>query len=222
MPSIFQQHDGNTRADFPLWLKIAYTLFVALIVVVYWFAYGPQNYLWFSDITLILLVPALWLRHSLIVSMMAIGVLPFEIYWFLDFISGARLGGMTGYMFDETGYPVYLRALSLFHLVLPPLLITALWRFGYDRRAWLCQTLLSWVVLPMSYFLTDPKENINWVFGPGFHQETIHPLLYLGLYMALQPLIVYAPLHFIMRRIVGDKNKKKWLLEQDSNLRPID
>jgi hypothetical protein len=40
----------------PLWLKIAYTLFVCILVQVYWRQYGPANFLWFSDIALLVTV----------------------------------------------------------------------------------------------------------------------------------------------------------------------
>jgi len=57
----------------PLWLKIAYTLFVCLIVPIYWRRYGPANFLWFSNIALLATVPALWLESALLASMMALG-----------------------------------------------------------------------------------------------------------------------------------------------------
>jgi hypothetical protein len=34
------------RMVIPLWLKIAYTLFVCVIVPVYWRHYGAANFLW--------------------------------------------------------------------------------------------------------------------------------------------------------------------------------
>ncbi|MFN7133357.1 MAG: dTMP kinase, partial [Myxococcales bacterium] len=49
------------------------------------------------------------------------------------------LGGLAGYMFDDQ-YPLWLRALSLFHLPLVAVLVWMLWRQGYDRRALWAQT----------------------------------------------------------------------------------
>ena len=69
----------------PLRLKIVYTLFVCALVPVYWRQYGPANFLWFSDIALLALVPALWLENALLVSMMAISVVFFEALWNADF-----------------------------------------------------------------------------------------------------------------------------------------
>jgi hypothetical protein len=89
-----------------------------------------------------------------------------ELGWNLDFLVGGRLTGLAGYRFD-TRMPLHLRSLSLFHVALPPLLLWLLRRLGYDHRALLTQTVLTWVVLPATYRLTDCKENVNWAFGPG-------------------------------------------------------
>ena len=107
-------------------VKILHTVFACVVVPVYWYKYGPQNFLWFSDLALILSVIALWRESSLLASTQALSVLVFEIIWSVDFLSGLVLGepmlGVSPYMFDPE-YPLWLRALSLFHLWLPPLLV---------------------------------------------------------------------------------------------------
>lgn len=42
------------------WITVAYTLVAGLIVTVYWVRYGPANFLWFSDMALIVTAIALW------------------------------------------------------------------------------------------------------------------------------------------------------------------
>ena len=69
----------------PPGLKIIYTLFVCALVPIYWRQYGPTNFLWFSDIALLALVPVLWLENALLVSMLAISVVFFEALWNVDF-----------------------------------------------------------------------------------------------------------------------------------------
>jgi hypothetical protein len=49
----------------PLWLKVAFTVFVAVLVPIYWREYGPANFLWFSDIALFAIVVGLWTGHPL-------------------------------------------------------------------------------------------------------------------------------------------------------------
>src|SRR5688572_3102854 len=147
-------------APIPIWIKIVYSLFVCILVPVYWVKYGPANFLWFSDIALLLTLVALWRENSLIASMMALAVVLLETGWNVGFFGrllfGVDVTGLAAYMF-ESHRPLYLRALSLFHVVLPPLLVWLVWRLGYDRRALLWQTALAWVVLLASYFLTRPQ-----------------------------------------------------------------
>jgi hypothetical protein len=187
----------------PGWLRLAWTAFVAVLVPVYWMHYGPQNFLWFSDIALFTVAVALWTRHPLLPSMMAVGVLALELLWTLDFLvllaTGDSAVGLTQYMLRDD-IPGYVRALSLFHLAIPPVLVWMLYRWGYDRRALLAQTLLAWVVVPVTYAVTEPAYNINWVFGPGEDpQQLIPPLAYLGVLMVALPLIVYVPTHLLLR-----------------------
>jgi hypothetical protein len=191
----------------PLWIKLAYTVFVAVTVAIYAKKYPLWNFLWFSDIALIATVPALWLENSLLASMMLVSVLLPEVLWngafFVRLVTGTRLFGLTDYMFDASK-PRYLRAISLvFHVLLPPLLLWMAYRLGYDPRALLAQTVLAWIVLPLSYGLGDPKvENLNWVFGWTAVQQTrIPPLAYLGLVMIAFPLLIYLPTHLLLQRL---------------------
>ncbi len=188
---------------FPLWLKIVYTLFVSFLVKVYWVKYGPANFLWFSDIALLLTVPALWFESSLLASMMAVAVTLPEIAWNIDYfgrlISGRSLFGLSNYMFDATiSLPV--RALSLFHVFLPPLLLWMVYRLGYDERALMAQTILAWIILPLSYVLAKPSENVNWVRGlRGKPQAAVPGPIYLLLTMLGFPVLIYLPTHFILK-----------------------
>jgi len=183
-----------------LWIKIAYTLFLAILVPVYWAHYGPRNFLWFSDIALLVTGATLWLESPVLASMMLLAVLLPECAWNLDFfgrlLTGHGMFGMSAYMFDAR-IPRYLRALSLFHVPLPIGLVWLVHRLGYDRRAWLYQSLLALVVLPVSYWLTDPAENVNWVHGLGRPQRALPPWLYLALLIAAFSLVLYLPPHLV-------------------------
>ena len=184
-----------------LGIKVGYTLFLLVLVPVYWAHYGPRNFLWFSDIALLATGAALWLESSLLASMMALAVLLPELAWNLDFfgrlLTGRRLFGMSAYMFDAAT-PRYLRALSLFHVPLPAGLVCLVARLGYDRRAFALQSLLALVVLPLSYWVTDPAENVNWVHGLGRAQRWMPPWLYLALLTVSFWLVLYLPPHLLM------------------------
>ena len=182
------------------WLTLVYGLAVPVIAVIYWRTYGPTNFLWLSDVGLVLTLAALLSGSRLIASMAAVGVLALELAWTIDFLAGGRFITIAAYMFDVK-LPRYLRALSLFHLALPPTLLFLVYQFGYDRRALIYQTLLTWAVLIVTYLTTDPEKNINWVFGPSSKpQHVVPPLLYLGLEMAIIPICVFLPTHLLLDR----------------------
>jgi hypothetical protein len=192
-------------AVIPLGLKVAYTIFVCALIPIYWRQYGPANFLWFSDMALLALVPALWLENALLVGMMAVSVVFFEALWNIDFFlrlaTGRSLIGLSAYMFDPA-IPLFIRGVSGFHIILPVLLLWMLHRLGYDQRAFLCQTIVAMVVLPLSYLVSNAQENVNWVYGFGQNPQRILPApLFVVLLMLLFPLAVYLPTHLLFIRI---------------------
>ncbi len=191
----------------PLWLKLADSAFVVVLVVVYARTWGWANFLWFSDIALILSAPALWFESPLLASMMALAVVLPDGLWIVSFgwqlVTGKRFIGLSDYMFDATK-PRWLRALSLFHLWLPLLLLWTVAQLGYARHALIGMTLLCWVVLLICFFFTDPEENINWAFGFGGKRQTRRSAsLHLLLTMAAFPLLVYLPTHALLTALFG-------------------
>lgn len=192
--------------EIPLSVKVLYTIFVCVLTPIYWRYYGLANFLWFSDLALLITMVALWLDSPLLASMQAVSVLLLELIWIIDFmarlITGIQLVGLSAYMF-ESDKPLFLRALSLFHLVLPFLLLWLVYRLGYERSAWLVQTVFAWIVLLVCFFFTKPSENINWTFGPGKEpQQRTAPGLYLALLLAFLPVGVYLPTHLLLRTIM--------------------
>jgi hypothetical protein len=185
-----------------LTFKIAYTVFICILIPVYWKKYGPANFLWFSDIALFGIGIAMWIESSLIASMMALAVLIPETFWNIGYfgrlITGKRMFGLSEYMFDESK-SLFLRGLSLFHVIIPFALIWLLINLGYNDEAIFWQTGLASIVIPITYFFTDPEENINWVFGPGEKpQKRIPPPLYLLAVMLFFPVFIYLPTHFLL------------------------
>ena len=193
----------------PLWLKILYTLFVAVLVPVWWLEHGPVNFLWACDIALLVTLVALWRESRLLAGMTAVAVLLPELLWNLDFflrlIAGRDVIGMdaTGYMFNPSN-PLPVRLLSLFHVFLPPLLLWLVWRLGYPARAGWGAVALCWLVLPLSYLHSDPTRNINFVYGwSGAPQTWLPGPWYLALLMLALPLGVYLPTHLLLKSLFG-------------------
>lgn len=196
----------------PLSLKLAFTAFMAVLVPVYWAHYGPLNFLYFCDLALLLTLAGLWLESPLLVSMPAVGILAPQLLWVADFaanFAGVPLIGMTGYMFDADR-PLYLRGLSLFHGWLPLLLVYAVAKIGYDKRAFFSWTALAWSVMAVSFFFlpapspetADAVANVNYVFGLSSTQpQSMMPAWawFSGMLIVL-PAMLMAPAHYAFKR----------------------
>jgi hypothetical protein len=186
----------------PLWLKIAWTIWLMAWAPLYWKQYGVQNFLFFCDLGNIFIGIALWLESSLIFSWQACGLLLFQSLYIIDLagalVTGHHFIGGTEYMFDPS-LPLAIRLLSLFHVVTPPLLLWALRRLGYDSRGWKYQTLTTWVVVPINYFWR-PQLDVNWARGLFFHEQHLVPgWFYLLAYLTVVPLLVYYPTHLFLK-----------------------
>ena len=197
----------------PLAVKLVYLLWMVVWVPVYWVYNGPENFLWLCDLANIILLFALCLESSLLMSSQAVGVLLIQLAWLLDFLSawllGGHLTGGTEYMFD-TGQPGWLRAMSLFHVVIPPLLLWGVYRLGYDHRGWKLQTMIAWLLLPASYLLTEPALNINWVWQPfGLTQSLMPPWTFVLFMMLAYPVIVVLPTHLLLSHWVRPVNSSR-------------
>jgi hypothetical protein len=185
----------------PLGLKLGWTIWLIVWAPVYWHQYGAQNFLYFCDIGNFLIGIGLWLESPLIFSWAACGLLLFQSLYIIDLagalISGHHIIGGTEYMFDPH-LSLWIRLLSLFHIVTPPLLLWAIWRVGYDHRGWKLQTLTTWIVIPINYFWR-PEMDVNWARGLFFHEQHAIPgWAYLLVYLTVVPLIVYWPTHRVL------------------------
>lgn len=198
----------------PLAVKLAYSLFLAVLLPYYWRSYGPTNFLYFCDVALLLTLPALWREWALPASAALVGILLPQLLWMADFLAsltGHPLTGMTAYMFNPA-IPLFTRGLSFFHFWLPLFLLWLVYRLGYDKRAFVSWTLAAWVLLLVCYFFMPappaPADNpalpvnINYVYGPSDSapQQWLPPLLYLGLLMLALPVLVFWPTHWLLQR----------------------
>jgi len=190
----------------PLWFKVAYTVFVLYVMVVWWKHYGWKNFLWFSDIAFIGAVPAMWLESTALASVLTVAVLLPELLWNIDYagrlLLRRRVIGLTDYMF-EPERPLLLRGLSLFHVPLPLVLLWLVAAYGYDASVGLPGAVaLAAVVLPWSRIVSAPDKNINWTYGlsaarvpwPGW---VYVPVLFLGFV-----LFVFIPTDWLLRALL--------------------
>jgi len=192
----------------PFWLKVGFTLWVLLWAPLYFWQYGPQNYFWLCNLANFLILAGLWLNSRLLLSAQFLAVTIIGVVWTLD-VGFAFLSGMdpftgTDYMFDAER-ALWLRLLSLFHVFLPLVCLFAILRLGYDTRALRLQTAITWVLIPATYYLTEPERHINWAHPPFEQLQGLPPSIYLVLLMLTIPLLTYVPLHGLVLYL---KNRK--------------
>ena len=188
--------------------KYSIAIFIAFLIPIYCYYYGPLNFLLFSDVGLFLTVLILWLNSSLINSMASVGILSLEIVWCLDFIGdllrNLRLtnfdlvDGLSDYMF-ENNFPLPLRLMSLFHVVLPIAWIYYLYKWGYNRKGLIYFIPLYWADITLTYLLTDPAKNTNWVFLAQTDKLTcLTQTQWLLVMYFVVPIVLFVPMHLIL------------------------
>lgn len=187
-------------------IKICITVFLIILIPVYWVTYGWENFLWFSDVGLFLTFFAFWFNSPLIISMLCIGILPFEIFWTIDFFIGLKFGEsytiLTDYMFNPK-YSYFVTGLSLFHIVLPVIWISYLFKWGYDKRAFIYQLILTEIVLLLTFFLTEPATNINLVFAATkYNWQWLPDWGWLLVMMIGLPVAIIFPLHKLYSALI--------------------
>lgn len=202
MPGL--EHIPNHQYKFPLWVRWASLIWFAVWMFAYWRYWGAQNFLHLCDITVILTCAGLFWSSPLLLSSQSVASIVTDFLWDLDagwrLFSGHNLLGGTEYMWD-THYPLWVRLLSLFHVVWPILLLWSLRRTGYNRRGLALQSAIAAGAMIASRF-TNPALNINFAFGAPIGKRPWGPapvhvaLMWLGLVI-----LIYAPTHLLLAKL---------------------
>ncbi|HYL83077.1 MAG TPA: hypothetical protein VE263_02490 [Candidatus Angelobacter sp.] len=195
---------------------IAFTLlrWASLVWLLIWlpantWAWGWQNLMHICDVGLVLVCLGLWLRQPLLVSSQTLYAPLVGVLWSLDvvwrLVTSHHLIGGTEYMWD-TNYPLWIRLLSGFHIVLPLLLLWAIRVLGYDRRALSLQIAITGALLVFSRFLS-PQLNMNYAFqDPLFHRAWGPAPVHLAVILAGCVVIFFWPTHFLLSRFFPSAN----------------
>jgi len=197
--------DAPTRDRLPAWLRWSALLWLAIWVPAYWHTWGAANFLHLCDVAVVLTCIGLWSSNPLLLSSQAVSSLLIDIVWASDaawrFLTGRHLIGGTEYLFD-TKFPLWVRLLSLFHVVMPFLLLWALHRIGYDRRGCVTQCLIALPVVVLARVASTPQTNINFVYtDPFFHRAWGPVPFHLAAVLLFLMLVVYLPTHLLLARL---------------------
>ena len=186
-------------------------LVFAALAAIAWFVslryYGPANLLWFSNLGVAALAVGLLGGWPLITSAAATGLLAVEIVWGVDFllrlIVGGPVLGLTEYVFEPpTERPLWARLVALYHLALPPGLLFAASRLGYDRRGLLAWLAFALIVSAFCLIAVEAELNVNRVRGFGPLRPGVLPTgVYFSIWYVGSALFLWGPTHLLLSRL---------------------
>ncbi len=163
--------------------------------------WGWANLLHLCDIAVILAFIGIWWANPLLISSQTVSSLAAGVFWCLDvgwrLATGRYLVGGTDYMWD-TRYPLWVRLLSTFHVGLPLVLLWAMRKVGYDRRALALQAALAAGLLIVSRFLSA-ELNMNYAYRDPLLQRTWGPApVHLAVIYIPLVALIYWPTHLLL------------------------
>jgi len=195
---------SQTQPKLPVWIRWVALVWLAFWSIVYWRSWGPLNFLHFCDITEILACIGFAADSALLISSQAVASLLVDAAWALDagwtVVFGHHLIGGTEYLFDPS-HALWVRLLSLFHIVLPVLLLWAVHRLGYDRRGFPLQLAIALPAFIASR-LAPAAQNLNYAYiDPFFHRSWGPAPVHIVVIFLFMLFAVYLPTHLILKRV---------------------
>ena len=200
------------QTPIPRWLQWAALVWMLIWFPIYWRTWGASNFVHLCDVAVILTAIGIWTNSGLLISSQAVSALLVDMAWALDagwrLFTGHNLIGGTEYLFDAS-QPLWIRLLSLYHLVLPVLLLWLLYRLGYDRRGWALQSAIALPVFIASRF-TTPLENLNFAFADPFFKRQWGPApVHLAVTWLFMVFVVYLPTHLFLMRVFARRKRRE-------------
>lgn len=195
---------GHSDRHIPLAARLGFSAWMVFWVTVVLTHSGPQNFFWLCNMAQFIILYAVWSGHRLLLSSQAGLVCLVGLGWTVDFIVALALGGdsltgFTAYMFSDELAPIA-RATSLYHVFLPPFVLWAIWRIGYDRRGPWLQCAIGAVGVIGAWLFTEPYRNVNWIYEVFGIEQTWMPMpLWIALLLILFPLALYFPGHWLLQ-----------------------
>jgi len=194
----------DSANPFPAWVRWSALIWLGVWLTIYLRFWGPTTFLFLCDIAVILTCVGLFTGNALLLSSQAVSSLVIDTAWALDIatklIFDRHLIGGTDYFFDPN-YPLWVRLFSLFHVVMPFLLIYGVRRTGYDRRALRLQFLIAAVAMIASRFAAAAR-NINFAHvDPILHRQWGPAPIHVAAMLAGLTIVIYIPTHAVLSRI---------------------
>jgi hypothetical protein len=185
--------------------RLGAAVWLLVWVPAYAVTYGWGNFLAFCDAAVVLGCLGLIRSNRLLVSSQALPAVVVALLWIVDvggrLLVGKHLLGGTEYMWDPR-FPLAVRLLSLFHVALPIVLVAAVLRLGYDRRALPLQAGITLVLVAAARLLVPiPEKNLNFAYREPITHHAMGPApLHVVLLTVGVVVLIYLPTHLLLRR----------------------
>jgi hypothetical protein len=202
----------DSANPFPTWVRWTALIWLAIWLTIYLKYWGASTFLFLCDIAVILTCLGLFTANALLLSSQAVSSIVIDTAWLADIatklIFNRHLIGGTDYFFDAN-YPLWVRLMSCFHVVLPFVLIAALRRTGYDRRALPLQFAIALSAMLASRF-ASPARNINFVYlDPILHRQWGPAPIHVAAMLAGMTILIYVPTHIVLSRLFASPKRQQ-------------
>jgi len=189
---------------YPIWMRWLSLVWFLFWSSAYWRTWGAANFVHLCDVAVILTCIGMWTGSALLISSQAVGALIVDAAWALDacwmVLLRRPLFGGNEFLLDAH-YPLWVRLLTVFHLIMPALLLWGLVRSGYDRRGWLLQCAIALPVFILARF-TPPAKNIDFAFtDPFLHVQWGPAPLHVLISWCFMAVVIYLPTHLLLKRL---------------------
>ncbi len=189
----------------PLWIKIFMLAWVVAWIPIYTHYYGWTDFLHLSDIAIAITAIGLWFESPVLLTSQAISTLIAESIWTFDVAWAAVTGHIlipgVEYLW-ETKYPLWLRLMTFYHLWLTALLVWAVWRVGYHRRALKLQMGIATAAIVAGRLWGSRENNINFCFRDPFFGRQWGPApVHIFVMVVGATAIGYLPVDWLLRKL---------------------
>ena len=172
--------------------------------------WGWANLLHLCDAAVILTFAGLWWGNAQLISSQAVSALAAGVLWTANIaarlLTGKFFATGSEYMWDAR-FPLWVRLLSVFHVVLPCALLWGLWKLRYDARGFRLQAGIAAVLIVASRFL--PAElNMNWAYrDPLFNRAWGPAPIHLAVIWAGAVVLLYWPTHVALKKLFRERSE---------------
>lgn len=189
----------------------------AYVLVIFWLldvfnkifiAHVPLDVLWYSSLSLLLLIVALLTENVFLLSSAFCIVFFIEGMWSIGFLSilvaDKHLLGIAEYAFSS-GYPKQEFVITLYHLLLVPASFIGISTIKtVHKQAWIGALIFSTFVALATFLLAQPTNSINCIYIKKYCQNFLWflydfpiPLrIFLGI--TLITLFIYIPTNYLL------------------------